>query len=54
MPPTWMIEELERERSEREERRRARIDVPAPPHRSEPPPEGGEPVPRGVVTIEVL
>ena len=56
MPPTWMIEELERERrerAEREERARVRIDAPPPPEHPETSREERGGVERGVVTIDV-
>jgi hypothetical protein len=57
VPPTWMIEKLERERRERmerEERARIWIEVPAPPPGSERPTQDDGGVQRGVVTIDVL
>lgn len=54
IPPTWMIEELERQRREREELRRPQpwLEVPPEPMiRQRPEPERD--LPRGPVVIEL-
>jgi hypothetical protein len=51
MLPSWMIEKMARERSEREERERARLWIETPIH--EQPRERSEPLPVGSVVIEL-
>ena len=53
MLPTWMIEELEKQRRERDERPRLHIEAPAYQSPQPPPPDAEE---RGgtVVVIEIL
>lgn len=55
MLPTWMIEELEKQRREREREERPRLHIESPAYRPAQPPEEQGPQPGStVVVIEIL
>lgn len=55
MLPTWMIEELEKQRRERERDERQRLHIEAPSYQPSQPADEGQPRPGStVVVIEIL
>jgi hypothetical protein len=54
MLPTWMIEELEKQRREREMEQRPGLHVDVPVFEPQPRPEEAEPLGGTVIVIEIL